>query len=119
MVDDDALDDDAEQKDRHDGDERGQRWIDAEHRIAEKDEIAPSMKNSPWAKFNIFIVPQMSVRPLANSAYIDPTMMPLTIWATTSWIGTPQTPRYERRTDSSVRKSAVRPDLTITPVSRR
>ena len=77
------------------------------------------MKNSPWAKLSIFIVPQISVSPLAKSAYIDPTMMPLTIWAIRSWTGMPQIPRYDLRTDSSAWNSAVLPDFTMAPFSRR
>jgi hypothetical protein len=76
VVDDDALDHDTEQKNGDDGDDRGQGRIDAEHGVAKIDEIAG---NSPWAKLSIFMVPQISVRPLAKSAYIDPTTMPLTI----------------------------------------
>ena len=47
-----------------------------------------SIRKSPWAKLTMFITPQMSVSPIAMSAYTQPMSSPLTsCWRSCSTMG--------------------------------
>ena len=47
----------------------------------------PIMSISPWAKFTMFMTPQMRVSPMAISEYMKPMSKPLTIcWSNCSSI---------------------------------
>ena len=119
VVNDGALDHDTEQKDRHDGDERGQRRIDAEHRITEIDEIACQHEEFAMGEIeHLHGAPdqrQPAGEKRIHRSYDDA----IDDLGDQKLVSMLQIPRYERRTDSSARNSAVLPDLTTAPFSRR